>query len=79
MKTKPKTFDAVAASRKWREDTGRMLDAMSMGERLAFLEGLRNRGTAVVETGGAAVLREEPAKYVVKASEQKMNEEGHGG
>jgi hypothetical protein len=44
MKTKPKTFGAVAASRQWREDAGRMLDAMPMTERLAFLEGLRVRG-----------------------------------
>jgi len=76
---KSKTFDAVVASRKWREDTGRMLDAMSMGERLAFLEGLRNRVTAGVETDGAAILREEAAEYVVKASEKRVNEEGHGG
>jgi hypothetical protein len=41
MKTKAKSFDAVAASRQWREETSRMLDAMPMAERIAFLEGLR--------------------------------------
>lgn len=43
MKTKPQTFDAVAASRQWREDAGRRLDAMPLAERMAFLEGLRVR------------------------------------
>jgi hypothetical protein len=37
MATKTKSFDAVAESRKWREATSRKLDAMSRGERLAYL------------------------------------------
>jgi len=43
MATKTKKFDAVAESRKWREATSRKLDAMSMEERLAHYEALRQR------------------------------------
>ena len=67
MKTKTKTFDAVAASRKWREDTGRILDAMSMVERIAFLEGLRNRGGMRAGAGESCVVREDPIPYGSKA------------
>lgn len=60
---KLKTFDAVATARRWREDAGRRLDAMGISERIAFLEGLRDRGAA---RGGAApscVVREDTATY----------------
>jgi hypothetical protein len=40
METKTKTFDAVAESRKWRETASRKLNAMSRGERLAYLNAL---------------------------------------
>ena len=40
METKTKTFDAVAASRKWREDASRKLNAMGRDERLAYLQAL---------------------------------------
>ena len=46
METKPKTFDAVAESRKWREATSAKLDAMSVAERLAHLRGVRERYAA---------------------------------
>lgn len=36
-------FDAVAESRKWREATGRQLNAMSREERLAYLTEARRR------------------------------------
>ena len=43
METKKKAFDAVAESRKWREATSRKLDAMSVQERLVYLQGVRSR------------------------------------
>jgi hypothetical protein len=43
MKTKKKSFDAVAESRKWRIETGRKLNAMPLAERLAFLASERER------------------------------------
>ncbi len=46
METKTKTFDAVAESRKWREATSRKLDAMSLEERLAYLQKVRDRYAA---------------------------------
>lgn len=36
-------FDAVAESRKWREATSRLLGAMSLDERLAYLHDARER------------------------------------
>ena len=46
METKHKIFDAVAESRKWREDTSRKLDAMTLEERLAHLSNLSQRYAA---------------------------------
>lgn len=43
METKTKTFDAVEESRKWREAASRKLNAMSRGERLAYLNALGER------------------------------------
>lgn len=43
MKTKTKSFDAVAESRKWRVETGRKLNAMPLAERLAYLARVRER------------------------------------
>ena len=40
-----KTFDAVAESRRWKEETSRMLDAMELPARLAYLESLRTGKT----------------------------------
>jgi hypothetical protein len=40
METKQKTFDAVAASRQWREATSRKLDALSREQRLIYLKTL---------------------------------------
>jgi hypothetical protein len=37
MTTKKKTFDAVAESRKWREETSALLATMTRAERIAFL------------------------------------------
>jgi len=37
MTTKKKTFDAVAESRKWREETGALLAAMTRAERIEFV------------------------------------------
>ena len=36
MATKKKTFDAVAASRRWRRATSRLVRDMTQEERLAF-------------------------------------------
>ena len=41
MEPKTKAFDAVAESRKWREATSRKLDAMSLEERLTYLQHVR--------------------------------------
>ena len=43
MKTKTKSFDAVAESRKWRIETGRRLNALPLAERLAHLARERER------------------------------------
>ena len=65
MKKTEKTFDAVAESRRWREETSRMLDAMELPARLAYLESLRTRPHAsyrTAQTGAennAASVREE--------------------
>jgi F0F1-type ATP synthase delta subunit len=37
MATRTKTFDAVAESRKWREETGALLATMTQAERIEFL------------------------------------------
>jgi hypothetical protein len=37
MATKKKTFDAVAASRRWRRTTSRLLNKMTPAEQIAFL------------------------------------------
>ena len=57
METKTKTFDAVAESRKWREATSRKLDAMSLEERLAYLESVRERYATKQKTRQPAVAR----------------------
>lgn len=46
MDTKTKAFDAVAESRKWREATSRKLDAMTVEERVAYLQKARERYAA---------------------------------
>ena len=43
MDTKTKAFDAVAESRQWREATSRKLDSMTLEERLAYLQSVRER------------------------------------
>ena len=37
MATKKKNFDAVAASRRWRRTTSKLLNTMTAEEQLAFL------------------------------------------
>ncbi len=54
MATPPKAFDAVAASRQWRETTSRKLDAMSRAERLAHYARLMKQAT------GAAAANASP-------------------
>jgi hypothetical protein len=46
METKTKVFDAVEESRKWRESTSRKLDAMSVEDRLAYLNAVSERQRA---------------------------------
>ncbi len=64
-------FDAVEESRKWREATSGLLDAMSRDVRLAYLEEARNRylaGCAGTDlgmrdpAGSSCAVREEPPK-----------------
>ena len=43
METKTKTFDALEMSRRLREETSRVLSAMSREERLAHLRETRER------------------------------------
>ena len=64
-------FDAVKESRKWREATSRILDAMGRDERLAYLDEARKRYLAGCAEAGfgvrdpapdSCVVREEPPK-----------------
>jgi hypothetical protein len=50
MATKKKTFDAVAASRRWRRTTSRLLNKMTPEEQIAFL----NRRLETRSAAGAA-------------------------
>jgi len=54
MEIKTKAFDAVAESRKWREATSRKLDAMTVEERLAYLQSVRQRYAAERKSGRPA-------------------------
>jgi hypothetical protein len=54
MATPPKTFDAVHASRQWRETTSRKLDAMSREERLAHYARLMKQATGTATSGSSA-------------------------
>ena len=54
METKPKAFDAVAESRKWREAASQKLNAMSKAERLAYLRSLGDRVRAESRSGQVA-------------------------
>ena len=75
MKTKAKTFDAVAASRQWREETRRMLDAMPMADRIAFLEGVRvpaaDQKLNAAATGGAIGVREDATPYTLEPGKEE--------
>ncbi|HBJ86741.1 MAG TPA: hypothetical protein DDZ88_23375 [Verrucomicrobiales bacterium] len=69
MTTNPDTipgFNAVAESRKWRIATGELLNAMSLDERLAYLNRARERYLNARSVKAAAeascVVREEPPK-----------------
>jgi hypothetical protein len=57
MKSKTKEFDAVAESHSWREATSRKLDAMTVEERLAYLESVRKRFAAERESRRPAAAR----------------------
>ena len=57
METKIKAFDAVTESRKWREATSRKLDAMTVEERLAYLQSVRQRYATERKSRGAAAAR----------------------
>ena len=57
MMTKKKTFDAVAESRKWREETGALLATMTRAERIEFL----NRRIADFPKTRPKVQHREPA------------------
>jgi hypothetical protein len=48
MATKKKTFDAVAASRRWRRTTSKLLDAMTPEAQLLFLNRRLAHGPARV-------------------------------
>ncbi len=54
MATPPKAFDAVHASRQWRESTSRKLDAMSRTERLAHYARLMKQATGAETSGSSA-------------------------
>lgn len=56
MMKPPKAFDAVAASRQWRETTSRKLDAMSRAERLAHCARLMQ------QVSGMATATAKPVK-----------------
>jgi hypothetical protein len=54
MATPPKAFDAVHASRQWRETTSRKLDAMSREERLDHYARLMKQATGMAVSGSNA-------------------------
>ena len=60
-------FDAVAESRKWKEDVARETAGMSIAERMAYfrrhssVEKIR-RQASVAESAESCVVREEPPK-----------------
>ena len=58
MDTKTKAFDAVAESRKWRETTSRKLDAMTVEDRVAYLQSVRQRYAAGRKSRQPAVARQ---------------------
>jgi hypothetical protein len=53
MHPKPKAFDALAASRKWRERVSRKIAKMTPAEELAFF----NRRRGVVPSGKKALAK----------------------
>jgi len=57
METKTKAFDAVAESQEWREAASRKLDAMSVEQRLAYLESVRKRFAAERQSRQSATAR----------------------
>ena len=65
MKTKTKSFDAVAESRKWRIETGRKLGVMPLAERLAHLRRERERyaenQAGLAASFASSVEHEEPS------------------
>jgi hypothetical protein len=58
MATTKKTFDALAASRRWRRTTSRLLNKMTPGEQIAFLNRrLTSRRTTDVVKSAAEFVR----------------------
>jgi len=69
-----KSFDAVAESRKWREEASRVLDAMDAPTRLAYLAGLYaklppKRSTLAGGIHTSAVVREDSPPYGTSVKE----------
>ena len=63
MKTKMKTFDAVAESRRWKESVARQTAGMSRTEVLEFFNGARTAASHPHDTAAeTCVVREEPPK-----------------
>jgi hypothetical protein len=53
MTPPPKAFDAIHASRQWRENTSRKLDAMRREERLAHYARLMKQAMGAETTGSS--------------------------
>ena len=68
MQTNKKPIRAVAASRGWKEETSRELDAMGLEARIEFLESARPRTMAgrrrkpLPTHGRGALVREDPPR-----------------
>jgi hypothetical protein len=56
MATKKKTFDAVAASRRWRRETSRLVRDMTQEERLAFFNRRLANGPGTSRLKGSRAL-----------------------
>jgi len=56
MATKKKTFDAIAASRRWRRETSRLVRNMTQEERLAFFNRRLDHGPGGSQPKGPRVL-----------------------
>ena len=70
MANKKKSFDAVAASRRWRRATSQTLDKMAPGEQVAFLNRQLNKPMFPIEEGDPmiALANSAPANFEARGN-----------